>query len=175
MKEQANSTALFVLAVFLILIAVATRLLPHPDNFTAIGAMALFSGFVFRKQKWAYMVPLIAMVLTDLILGLHFSLLPVYACLAITVALGFRIQASNNWKQIGFLAIFSSILFFLITNLPFWYLDLQLYPMTFAGTMSSYEMALPFFKNQLAGDLLYSFGIFGVYHILSKKESLAKA
>ena len=53
----------------LIVIAALTRLLPHPPNFSPIEAMALFGGAYFASRKWALLVPLAALLLSDLALG----------------------------------------------------------------------------------------------------------
>jgi len=172
MKDQINSRHILYLAIGLILFAALTRLLPHPYNFTALGAMALFSGVTFGKHKWAYILPFIVLLLTDLILGFHFSMLPVYGCIALTVWMGTRVQGKPGIINVGILSLASSSIFFLITNLPVWYADISLYPMTLSGTMQSYTMAVPFFKNQILGDLFYNSVIFGVYHSFAKSKKL---
>ncbi|TAH38846.1 MAG: hypothetical protein EYC69_14270 [Bacteroidetes bacterium] len=172
MKDQHNSRNILFLAMGLILFAALTRLLPHPYNFTALGAMALFSGVTFGKHKWAYLLPFIVLILTDLILGLHVSMIPVYACIALTVFLGTRVQNKPGILNIAILSLTSSSIFFLITNLPIWYADLSLYPMTIAGTLESYSMAIPFFKNQILGDLFYNTLLFGIYHSFAKSRKV---
>jgi hypothetical protein len=63
-------------------------------------------------------------------------------------------------------SLLSSIIFFLVTNLPLWYLDQGLYPMTWSGTMTSYTLAIPFFNNQILGDLFYNGVLFGAYALI---------
>ncbi len=157
----------------LIVLAITTRFIPHPFNFTAVGAIALFSGAVFKDRRIAFLLPIAIMFLSDLILGFHFSMLPVYACFVFTVWMGTKISRRQNVFSIAAASILSSVVFFLITNLPMWYLDLQLYPNTIQGTIQSYTMALPFFKNQLIGDLFYNGLLFGIYSLVTKKESLS--
>jgi len=175
MKDQSNPKHILFLALGLILLAAISRLLPHPGNFTAIGAMALFAGVTFKKHKWAYLLPLAALFLTDLFLGIHFSIIPVYACIAFTVWLGTRVQEKPGVLNIGLLSLTSSALFFLVTNLPFWYADLSLYPLTWAGALQSYTMGIPFFKNQILGDLFYNSLIFGIYHFVAKGKKVSLA
>jgi len=172
MKDQSNPKHLLLIALGLILLAAITRLLPHPGNFTAIGAIALFAGATFSKHRWAYLLPLAALFVTDLFLGIHFSIIPVYACIAFTVWLGTRVQQKPGILNIGLLSLSSSTLFFLITNLPIWYADLSLYPLTIAGTIQSYVMGIPFFKNQVLGDLFYNALIFGSYHFIAKSKKV---
>ncbi len=54
----------------LIFAAAMSRLVPHAPNFTAVGAIALFGGATFEKRWCAVTVPLVAMVISDLLLGL---------------------------------------------------------------------------------------------------------
>lgn len=163
-----NSSILRYSAVGLIAFAAISRFLPnHPYNFTAIGAMALFAGTAFSDKRMAYLLPIFVMALTDLYFGFHFSILPVYMCFAITVFLGTRIKEIKLRSVIG-MSLLSSFLFFLITNLPFWYADLSLYTLDLKGTLESYYMALPFFRNQLLGDLFYNGILFGIYYLICK-------
>jgi len=161
-------------ALVLILIAAITRFIPHPFNFTAIGAIALFSGAIIRDKKYAFLLPFAALFLTDIFLGFHFSMLPVYLGFSITVGMGILISNKPNFWRIGFASIISSTIFFLITNLPVWYLDMKLYPVTLEGTMQSYVMGLPFFRNQVLGDLFYNALLFGSYYLYLEKKRISQ-
>lgn len=160
----------FLPVAILIIVAAITRFIPHPFNFTAVGAIALFSGANFKDKRFAYLMPVAIMLITDLFLGFHFSILPVYACFAFTVWIGTRIASKQNILSIGSSSIVSSIVFFLVTNLPFWYLDQHLYTMNLQGTLQSYTMALPFFSNQILGDLFFNGVLFSAYHLLVQKS-----
>ncbi len=151
-----------------ILIAAAARLLPHLPNFTPIAAMALFGGAYLSDKRMAFFIPFLALFLSDLVLGFSASMVPVYACFAFTVLLGIFIKENVNPLSIAGSALVSSIVFFLVTNLPIWYTGLQLYPNTFEGVMMSYTAALPFFANSLAGDLFYSAILFSTFYLAEK-------
>lgn len=153
----------------MIIFAIITRFIDHPFNFTAIGAIALFSGANMRDKRFAYLVPVAALLISDAVIGFHSSVIPVYACFAFTVFLGTTIRKKKHIMNIAFTSILSSIVFFLVTNLPFWYADLSLYPLTWNGTVQSYQMAIPFFFNQVAGDLFFNALLFGIYAFVSKK------
>ena len=62
------STRHFILAGLLIL-AAFSRLIPHPPNFTALGAMALFGGAYVSSRTLAIILPLAALWISDLILN----------------------------------------------------------------------------------------------------------
>jgi len=57
-----NRTRLIVL-LLAIVAAAALRLVPHPPNFTPIGAMALFSGAYVGRRALAFAAPLAALAL----------------------------------------------------------------------------------------------------------------
>ena len=173
--DQRSIKANFLPAAILIVLAAITRFIPHPFNFTAIGAMALFSGANFKDKRLAYLMPIAVMFITDLFLGFHFSILPVYACFAFTVFMGTKIASKQNVANVAITSIASSIVFFLVTNLPFWYLDQHLYSMNLQGTILSYSMALPFFTNQILGDLFFNGVLFSVYHLVILKSSKVTA
>ena len=159
----------YLIVALLIIFAMITRLMPHPFNFTAIGALALLCGSVIENKKFAFIIPVSVMLLTDALIGFHSSMIPVYLCFAATVWLGMTMIKNINLISVPAASILSSILFFLVTNLPFWYADISLYPLTLQGTLQSYTAGLPFFGNQVAGDLFYSATLFGAYYIVKQR------
>jgi len=136
-------------AVFgLILIAILTRLLPHPPNIAPITSIALFSGFHFANKRLALFVPLIAMFISDLFIGVH-SLMPViYLSFLLISILSFYMKSLSISN-----VVLASTLFFVMSNLGVWYFY---YPLTWAGLTSCFVLAIPFFVNALAGDLFYT-------------------
>src|SRR6185295_3116707 len=101
MKENKNNNSMLLLALSLIMLAAITRFIPHPFNFTAVGAMALFSGAVFKERKFLFLMPVVVMFLTDIVLGFHFSIIPVYACFVFTVWIGIKISKRQTVFTIG--------------------------------------------------------------------------
>ena len=76
----------------LLILAILTRLLPHPPNFAPITSIALFSGFHFQNKRFAILFPLACMLITDIYLGLH-SLMPViYGCFVINSYIGIKFK-----------------------------------------------------------------------------------
>ena len=78
----------FIVIASMILVAAASRLIPHPMNFTPITALALFAGACFADKRWAFGVPLAALLLGDLVLGFHVLMPVVYGSFALSVCLG---------------------------------------------------------------------------------------
>jgi hypothetical protein len=148
-----NSRILVLLSA--IVAAAALRLVPHPPNFTPIGAMALFSGAYLGRRWVAFAAPLGALLLSDLVLGFYHGQITVYASVALIVMLGMAALQRRSALRIGVSAIASSILFFVITNFGMWLFS-GFYPRTMAGLEACYVAAIPFFQNTVAGDLFYS-------------------
>ena len=164
------------LALSLIAGAALLRLVPHPPNFAPIGALALFSGA--RLKGWqAYLIPILAMLITDPILS-HMmgysayssATLIIYLSLSMYVLLGrMLLQNTANAPKIAVVAIAGSIQFFLITNFLVWSSG-SLYAHSFAGLISCYLAALPFFGYTLTADLFYSAILFSVYAVLKSRS-----
>ncbi len=139
----------------MILAAALARLVPHPPNVTPIGAMALFGGACFVNRKMAYLLPLAAMLLSDLVLGYTrfglWSLLAiqpvVYACLLATAAIGHYIADRRSVWQVAGGALAGSLLFFVVTNLATW-AGGRLYPLTASGLAACYTAAHPVLPQQ---------------------------
>jgi hypothetical protein len=147
----------------LVLIAGVSRLIPHPWNFTAIGAMALFSGVRMPNRGLAFIAPLLTLLWTDSLLGFHSTGIFVYAAVALITIIGFFIAEKKT--QIVGASIAGSILFFALTNFGVW-LTQSLYPKNIPGLVECFTMAIPFFGNQLVGDLFYTGLMFGIYSLL---------
>jgi len=147
--------------------AAALRLVPHPPNFTPIGAMALFSAAQLGRKPIAFAAPLGAMLLSDLVLGFYSGMWVQYAAVALIVVLGWAALQRVTLLRVGGAAIASSILFFLVTNFGIWLLG-GVYPLTAAGLAACFAAAIPFFQNTLAGDLFYSGLLFGGFALLER-------
>jgi hypothetical protein len=171
------------LALSLIALGATTRLIPHPPNFTPVGALGLYSGA--RLRSWqAYLIPVVVLAATDPILGIIFGLRAftlltpfVYLSFLVNVWIGRHLRGTTRTWCIGGAALVGSVQFFLITNFAVWATG-QWYPHTMAGLGTCYLLAIPFFGWTLAGDLVYSGVLFGLYALLSRRyfhEELVRA
>ena len=155
------------LVVVMILAAAASRLIPHPPNFTPIGAMALFGGAYFADRRLAFLVPLAAMFLSDIFIGLH-SLMPVvYACFAAIVCMGFWLRGGRRALPIAGAALASSVFFFMATNFGMWALG-SWYPKTLPGLVACYVAGIPWFQHTLLGDMFYTAALFGGFWLAER-------
>lgn len=151
----------FWLAASLVFAAALFRLLPHPWNFTPLGAIALFAGATFRSRLGALLIPLTAMLLSDAVIGFHSGMPVVYGTLALSACIGMTIRRRSPLR-IGAAAVASATLFYLTTNFWVWSAG-HLYPHTIGGLIACYVAAIPFYGNDLAAHLFYSAALFGTF------------
>ncbi len=161
-----NSRLQFLLAVVLVVLAALSRLIPHPMNFAPITALALFGGVYFDKRV-ALILPLAAMLISNYFIGFYDGMEWVYASFILSVFAGMWLKSHKTVPVIAAATLANSVMFFIISNFGVWYVEI-LYPKTFAGLMQCYAMALPFFRNTVAGDLFYVAVMFGVYELAAK-------
>jgi hypothetical protein len=138
--------------------AALARLIPHPPNFTPVGAMALFGGACLTDRRLALVLPLGALFLSDLVLGLHALIPVVYGCFALNVLLGRWLRSRRAVVTTAAVTLAGSVQFFIIINFACW---LHGYPHTAAGLVASYLAGVPFFQNTLAGDVVFATALFG--------------
>ncbi|MEO6078377.1 MAG: DUF6580 family putative transport protein [Steroidobacteraceae bacterium] len=160
--------------VLMVLAAAATRLLPHPPNLTAMTALALFGGSYFSDRRLAFAVPMLALLLSDLALGVYWSWSSMaiqpqmwvqYLVFLLIVGMGLVLLKDRSFTRVGVVTLLASCVFFALTNLAEWAFQ-SWYPKTAAGLAASYVAAIPFFRNTVAGDVLYSALLFGGFRLL---------
>lgn len=152
--------------VLIIFLAVIMRLLPHPPNFAPIAAMALFGG-AYLNKRYALVIPLIAMIISDYFIGFHNVILFVYGSFFISGLLGLWLRNHKTLANTFMITFASSLLFFIITNFGVWFVG-NMYPKTVSGLVTCYTMAIPFFRNTILGDFFYVGLFFGGYEIVRK-------
>jgi hypothetical protein len=140
--------------------AALSRLIPHPPNFSPVAALALFGGAAIASKRLAFVLPLAAMFLSDLILGFSPLTPVIYGCFALIVCLGFWVKRSQSVGRIGLAAVAGAILFFAVTNFGVWAMGLY-YSKTGTGLAECFTAAIPFFWNTLTSDLFYAALLFG--------------
>ncbi|HTL70123.1 MAG TPA: DUF6580 family putative transport protein [Candidatus Eisenbacteria bacterium] len=161
MRLRSESSRETALACFLAAGGMALRLLPHPMNFTPLTAIALFSGMVLPRRA-ALAVPVAAMVLSDLVLGLHPLVAVTWGSFLLVALLGSALSNRPGPRTALAGTLAGSLFFFFTTNLAV-FLFQDMYPKNASGLAQCFAMALPFFRSMLAGDLLYSAALFGIF------------
>ncbi|MFA6541457.1 MAG: DUF6580 family putative transport protein [Bacteroidota bacterium] len=160
-----SSRVQYAIAFVMILAASFSRLIPHPANVAPIAAIALFGGVYFDK-KFALIVPLAALLISDFFIGFYGEIVFVYAGFILAGLVGVWLK---NHKSVGMIAgatMASSLIFFVITNYGSWISMPSVYERSVAGLIACYIAAIPFFRNSLAGDLVYVALLFGSYELV---------
>ncbi len=150
----------------LILLAAASRLLPHPPNFAPVAAIGLFAGATLDRRA-AWLVPFAAVLLSDAIIGFYHpvSMFWNYAGLAACLFLGSAILGrARSLPRFAGATLTSSLAFFALSNFGMW--ASGYYPRTGAGLVECYVAALPFLRNTFASDVLYTAALFGGWALL---------
>ena len=169
----------YYLPIFLILAAVSLRILRHfglldlPPNFAPISAIALFAGAYLGNRRLAIIIPVIAMLISDIFIGFYDLriLAAVYLSFIISGILGFCLRRHRSALKISGITLGASSFFFLFTNFAVWLFS-RMYPLTASGLWQSYLMGLPFFKYTLLGDIFYVSIMFGLYEfVISRARS----
>jgi hypothetical protein len=157
---RSTLTLMIVLAAFTLL----WRLVPHGWNMTPVLALALFAGARLQVPALRFVLPMVVMLLSDLLLGFHDTMLYVYGALLLVVLMGQGLGARASLPGHAGMSVAGSMAFFLITNFGVW-MSGTLYPPTAEGLISSYVMALPFLWKTLAGDLFFVVMFFAVFRL----------
>ena len=154
----------------LLVLGLACRLLPHVPNFTPVAAIALFSGFFFRRRLVAAAIPLVIMFVSDAFLGATPLVvkITIYGALLFPLVFAPLLRKRLSPVRIGSSALIAAILFYVVTNFAVW---LVYFPQTLVGFLACYGEALPFLAKKLLGDLLWSGAIFGSYAVIMQLQS----
>lgn len=152
--------------IFILVAAgIISRLLPHPPNFTAVGALAIFSGSQLGTKK-ALFITISTMFISDLFLGFHAVMWATYGCMAAAVLFGRLLHKRQSPGLVAGVTLSGSVIFFIITNFAVWAVPQSMYPHTPAGLIQCYVMAIPFFRNSLFGDFFYTGLFFSAYALI---------
>jgi hypothetical protein len=164
-----------VIVAGLVALGVAARLLPHEPNFTPIAASTLFAATMLRTRVLAFAVPVLAMLISDAVIGFDSSALTlaIYAMFILPAFVAFmpdRVRAPGMFVPA---IIAYSLLFFVVTNLAVWAFS-GLYPLTAAGLATCYAAALPFLPQTVIGDLFWAAVLFGGAALLQLAPRLTR-
>jgi len=174
-----------ILIIGLIGLAVLSRIIPHPVNFTPIIAIAMFGATYLGRKMWMFLIPIVAFWFSDVVLNntiyagyfegftlFHKGLIATFIALGLIVLISIPLLRKVNLKSILGTGLLGSVLFFLVSNFAVW-LSGFMYPMNFEGLMACYVAAVPFFLNTLMGTLVYSGLLFGIYEwMISRNVAL---
>lgn len=187
MIKSPNQIQLIFIVLFIILAGVY-RILPHPYNFSPVGAMALFGGTYFANKYLGIVVPLITLWISDLIINniIFTQFFPtftwfyggfywVYGSFILVGCVGWFLKDNVKFWTIPLACLTGSVLFFVFTNFGVWATG-SMYPLTLQGLVMCYTAAIPFFGPTILGDILFVVLFFGAFELLkSKTQSMQQA
>lgn len=197
--KNIKSNPLFVAGVILFFVAiiVAGRVFPHLPNFTPVAASALFLSYLFNR-KVGIIAVVAGMIISDVFfIGTHHPVLMavIYASLAMPVLFAPMLRKGLTFDsklpkvlrvilgalRLGGISASGALFFYLTSNFAVWAIG-NMYPHTAAGLLFCYELALPFLRTNVMGDLFYSglffSGYFAIYWLAERytaKRQLAVA
>ena len=164
-------------AIGLLTVGAIARLLPHAPNVSPVAALALFGGTVLPR-RWAVVLPVAILAITDVILGWHDVIAFTWmgAALIGLTGLWVRRQSVRPGRLI-IASLWSSTIFFLVTNFGVWLMGESgtMYPHTRAGLWQCFVAALPFYRLGVLGDLAWTGAIFGLYHFVTMRAATPAA
>ena len=154
------------LAYIVLLIVVLWRLaLPHPLSFTPLLACLLFFG-ASAKRKF-FWLPALLVAGTDLLLNARYGykvtpdFYVTWLWYAGMVWLGSALKEKQTPLRVAAAAVGGSLSFFFISNFMVW-MVWNMYPKTAAGLAACYAAGVPFYRNQFAGDMIFTAAVFGI-------------
>lgn len=166
-QSEVKNNYNYILVLGLILITAISRLIPHLPNFTPILAVALFLGTHNNNKLFSYLIPISILFITDLYIGFYSTLPFVYLSVISVVMLGSMNKTkSNKFTLVN--VLLSSLLFFVVTNIGVWYVD-GLYKMNIEGLINCFINAIPFYRNELLSNIIFSTVIFGGKYLIDNK------
>jgi len=156
-----------------LVLGILGRILPHPANITPMTSLALFGGTQLPRWK-AFFITLSTLIISDAIIGkmMGYPLTGTWALFTYTgfaaiVWAGTSLRKNPSFFRTGIFTVSASSGFWIWTNLGVWIAD-GLYPRNVEGLMACYMAALPFLRNALVGDLLWSAVLFTSFAMIRK-------
>ena len=184
-KMNKQSTSTLIIAGLLIIIAALSRVFMYPNNFSPIIGMAIFAGAVIKDRQLAFVLPLLAMFLSDVLFEV-FNIAPGfwgwgqlvgYGILALLTMIAFSMKKISVFSVAGY-SVGSSLLFFLLSNSAFFVFDNPIYhtyTQDFSGYIATLAGGLPFLRTGIVADLVYSTVLFGSYFLVQRYAFSKKA
>lgn len=185
---MSNNSKLLVFTLILIGLTTACKFYLGPDldwsGFSPVFAIALFAGFIFRQKGSSFLLPLLALFISDVIIHLLYKqgLFPYagfydgqwknYLVLLSATVIGWLLKG-RSFTTILAGAIAAPTAFFLLSNFSVWLgSDGVYYTKDFSGLMTCYAAGLPFYKNALIATIIFLPAILITYNAFSRKKAV---
>ncbi len=181
MNALQNPTFRTIALTAIILVAAFSRVIPHMPNFSPLGAIGLFGAAYFSMRWQAFLIPIMATWLSDLLINnvVYARYYPTftwfyqgfywqYGSYVLITAAGILLLAQVNAPRVFLAAMTASLLFFLITNFSAWPGEPS-YSQDLSGLLDCYRAGIPYLKGTVLGDVCYSIILFGGFEWLQKR------
>jgi hypothetical protein len=178
---------LILFTAILVVLATACKFFFGPElawsGFSPVIAIALFSGFIIKQKDMSFMLPLLALFISDAVIQLLYSqdMFPYagfyngqwknYLILMTATLIGWALKG-RNYSSLMTGAIAAPTVFFLMSNFGVWMSATEVtYTKDFSGLMTCYTAGLPFYKNALIATLVFLPGILFLYNYMAGKKT----
>lgn len=174
-----NRSALFAF-VLMIIAASLYRVWPErPFGFAPQWAIAVFAGAIIKDKRWAFILPLLSMFISDTIYqvmfyngasqiwGFYEGQWLNYLLFGSLVVFGFAIANKLRWKNLLAASLAAPSAFFLLSNFTVW-IGGGGYnrPKTAEGLMMCYADGIPFYQMSLLATPFFCAVLFGGYFLV---------
>lgn len=156
------------ISLLLIAVGIVFRLMPHAWNVTPVTAIAIVAGAALSRRV-AWSLPVLVMIVSDLIIGLHPLVLFTWGSFAVIALCSQRVLRRHvtPLRVIG-MSLGASLFYFIVTNAAYWVFS-PMYAKTLSGLGEAYVLALPFFRNMALGDLVFTGVAVGAYALWQRR------
>ncbi len=151
------------------------------SGFSPVIAIALFAGFIIKQRDFAFLFPLLALLISDTVIqalyennqfpypGIYSGQWKNYLILLTATLIGWALKGKKTTSLvIG--AVAAPTLFFFISNFNVWLSQDVLYPKNFNGLMQCYAAGLPFYRNALIATFVFLPVILFTYNYIMRKK-----
>jgi hypothetical protein len=182
MRQQYIMTKRTGILIGFLALAIASRFFilagPAWANFSPMASMALFAGTYFSNRLQAISWTLLALWFSNLLLNnlLYTEFFPSFSFGFDSVHMGIfalisllgsvNAQKSMNITRFVGSNLTAALGFFMLSNFAVWFASEIAYPKNFQGLLSCYTAGLPFLKNSLLSQFLFSGLFFGAFESL---------
>lgn len=175
--------------MILVVVATACKYFFGPDldmsGFSPIFAIALFSGMIIKDRDKSFLLPLIALFISDMLIhclflysvdvfpypGIYNGQWKIYAILMLSTLIGWALKG-RSYTRLLTGALAAPTVFFLVSNFLVWMGTTEaVYTKDFSGLMTCYTAALPFYKNALVATLLFLPAVLFLYNIMMERKA----
>lgn len=179
---------LVVFTLALVVLATVCKLNFGPNiewsGFSPVIAIALFSGFIIKDKSLSFILPLLALLISDAAIqvlynqglfdypGFYGGQWKHYSVLLISTLIGWGLKGRNYGTLLAG-SLIAPVMFFLVSNFIVWTSmgAEAIYPKTFSGLMLCYEAGLPFLKNSVMATIIFVPVIALGYNLMTQRKA----